>query len=116
MRVGEVAEQAGVSVRSVRYYEQAGLLRAVRRPNGYREFDGAAVGRVRAIRDLLEAGFTVDEVLSLADCLEAASSTRCGARTAALYREKLARIEAQVATLHQLQQRIHDRLADLEGR
>jgi DNA-binding transcriptional MerR regulator len=34
MRVGEIAERTGVSVRAIRYYEQAGLLPAVRRANG----------------------------------------------------------------------------------
>ena len=115
MQVGEIAARAGVSVRSVRHYERAGLLRAGRRPNGYREFDATAVARVRAIRDLLDSGFTVAEVLSLADCLQGvAGNTRCGAQTAALYRTKLAKIDAQLHTLTQLRHRIKERLAMLE--
>ena len=114
MRVGEVAEQTGVSVRSIRHYEQAGLLPAVRRDNGYRDFDASAVERVRAIRDLLEAGFTVHEILSLADCLQdAASSVRCHDQTAALYRDKLARVEGQLRTLRQLRSRLRARLGTL---
>jgi len=115
MRVGEVAARTGVSVRAIRYYEQAGLLAATRRANGYREFDAEVVERVRAIRDLLETGFTIEEVLSLAACLGGAGTgTACSAQTARLYREKLVRIDAQMRTLLGLRERIEERLATLD--
>jgi DNA-binding transcriptional MerR regulator len=115
MKVGEVAASAGVSVRSVRYYERSGLLHAVRRPNGYREFDASAVERVRAIRDLLDTGFTVEEVRSLSSCLLGATpGDDCCAQTAALYRSRLARVDQQVRTLLQLRERITERIAVLE--
>ena len=116
MQVGELATRAGVSVRSIRHYEGAGLLRAARRPNGYREFDGTAIERVRTIRDLIDTGFTVDEIASLAPCLDGEGGERCSARTAALYRRKLVKIEGQMRTLTQLRQRIEARLATLEQR
>ena len=117
MQVGELAERAGVSVRSIRHYEGAGLLQAARRPNGYREFDERAVERVRTIRDLIDTGFTVEEITSLASCLDGTDcEERCSARTAALYRRKLVKIEAQQRTLAQLRQRIEARLARLEPR
>ena len=113
MQVSELAERAGVTVRMVRHYENAGLLHAVRLPNGYRDFAPSAVERVAAIRDLLETGFTVDEVLSLAGCLQGAGDARCGTRTAALYRKKLAKIEEQLATLTRLRGTIKQRLAQI---
>ena len=45
MRVSELADRAGVTVRMIRHYENAGLLHAVRLPNGYRDFAPAAVDR-----------------------------------------------------------------------
>jgi DNA-binding transcriptional MerR regulator len=115
MRVGELAARTGASIRSIRYYEQAGLLAAVRRPNGYREFDGGAVERVRAIRGLLESGFTVEEILSLSSCLTAsADDCDCCGQTATLYREKLAKIDLQMRTLAQLRERVTQRIAALE--
>jgi MerR family copper efflux transcriptional regulator len=115
MRVGEVARETGVSVRSIRYYERAGLLYATRRANGYREFDAAVVERVRAIRSLLEAGFTLDEVASLSSCLVAAPAcAACCHQTVALYREKLAKVNEQARTLAQLAERIEQRIALLE--
>jgi DNA-binding transcriptional MerR regulator len=114
MRVGEISEQTGVSVRAIRYYEHAGLLSAVRRANGYREFDASAVERVRAIRDLLDVGFTIEEIVSLSPCLAGADSVPCRTQTAALYRDKLDRVNQQVSTLLQLRERIQERIAVLE--
>lgn len=115
MQVGEVAARTGVSVRAIRYYEQAGLLPATRRANGYRDFDPSAVERVGVIRDLLDSGFTLDEISSLSDCLQgAATDSGCCTQTVTLYREKLAKVDAQLRTLKQLRRRITERIAMLE--
>jgi DNA-binding transcriptional MerR regulator len=115
MRVGEVSGRTGVSVRSIRHYERAGLLAAARGRNGYREFDEAVVERVGMIRDLIGSGFTVAEIQSLSACLStAADDCGCCTRTVALYREKLAKIEAQVRALTLLQARIRQRIGALE--
>ena len=114
MQVSELAGRAGVTERMVRHYENAGLLHAVRLPNGYRDFAPSAVDRVKAIRDLLETGFIVAEVQSLSGCLQGSDDGRCGARTAAIYRKKLVRIEEQLSTLGRLRERILERLADID--
>ena len=63
MRIGEVADQAGVSVDTVRYYERRGLLTpAARRPSGYRVFDATTVGRLDLIRRLQALGLTIEEI------------------------------------------------------
>lgn len=115
MRVGEIARATGASVRAVRYYERAGLIRARRRENGYREFDASAVGRVRAIRHLLETGFTIDDITTLAACLDsAAPDPRCSAQAVAIYRDKLARIDVQMRTLAELRKRIEAQIDVLQ--
>ena len=115
MRVGELAASTGVSIRSIRHYEHTGLLNARRRENGYREFDAGAIDRVRVIRDLIDSGFTVEEIGSLASCLYSpTTSVGCCERTVSLYRAKLARIEQQVSTLTRLRGRIEERIAVLE--
>ncbi|WP_380156131.1 MerR family DNA-binding transcriptional regulator [Kineococcus sp. R86509] len=56
MQIGELSELSGASVRSLRYYEQQGLLVSQRRSNGYRDYPGNAVATVATIRALLEIG------------------------------------------------------------
>ncbi|WP_280265732.1 MerR family transcriptional regulator [Nocardia wallacei] len=57
MLIGELAGRAGTSARTLRYYEQHGLVRARRSSSGYRVYDEAEVSIVRKIRALLELGF-----------------------------------------------------------
>lgn len=49
MRIGELAERIGVSPRSLRYYEQQGLLSPSRAANGYREYDQLALIRSKIV-------------------------------------------------------------------
>ena len=64
LRIGEAAARAGVSVRTLRYYEELGLLRpSAYSPGGarrYAEEDVARLARIRELKDLL--GFNLDEV------------------------------------------------------
>ena len=113
MRVGEIAKRTGASTRAIRYYERAGLLQSTRRDNGYREFGSSAVERVRAIRDLLATGFTIEDIVSLSSCLPAADAN-CGEQTAALYRRKLEAVETQMRTLRELRARLRERLEALD--
>ncbi|MEU9502569.1 MerR family transcriptional regulator [Streptomyces sp. NPDC048196] len=70
MLIGELANEAGTTVRALRYYEQQGLLHPRRAPNGYREYDEGAVGRVGNIRLLLSIGLTAHDVRALLPCLD----------------------------------------------
>ena len=66
MRIGAAAEQAGVNVQTLRYYERRGLLpRLPRRTSGYREFPDEAVRVVRFVKRAQDLGFTLDEIEEL---------------------------------------------------
>ncbi|MCP2324697.1 DNA-binding transcriptional MerR regulator [Hamadaea flava] len=56
MKIGEVAQQTGVSVRSLRHYEAEGLIEPGRCQNGYRDYCTPTVDRVRQVHELIEAG------------------------------------------------------------
>lgn len=62
MRIGELSRRAGASARSIRCYEQQGLLLARRQANGYRDYDEADLRLVREIRSLLVNGFDLEEI------------------------------------------------------
>jgi Hg(II)-responsive transcriptional regulator len=63
MRTGQVAEQAGVNVQTLRYYERRGLLpEPSRRESGYRVYGPDAVHTVRFIKRAQELGFTLAEI------------------------------------------------------
>jgi Hg(II)-responsive transcriptional regulator len=66
MRTGEVADQAGVNIQTLRYYERRGLLpEPTRLESGYREYGPDAAGVVRFIKRAQELGFSLAEVETL---------------------------------------------------
>lgn len=69
MRIGELARRTGVSERSLRYYEQQGLLTADRTPGGHRDYPEQAVDRVIRIQELLAAGLHSKKIAELLPCM-----------------------------------------------
>ncbi|KOX15830.1 MerR family transcriptional regulator [Saccharothrix sp. NRRL B-16348] len=69
MRIGELAERTGVSVRSLRYYEQQGLLPADRTTGGHREYPERAVDRVIRIQELFAAGLSSKKIALMLPCM-----------------------------------------------
>ncbi|MHB8467804.1 MAG: heavy metal-responsive transcriptional regulator [Acidimicrobiales bacterium] len=63
MRIGEVAERAGLSAKALRYYERIGLIdEAGRNPSGYRDYGEDVFDRLRFIRSAQAAGLTLGEI------------------------------------------------------
>ena len=63
MRIGELAEQAGISTKAIRYYEQIGILTPpARTASGYRTYDQAALGRLGFVRAAQAVGLTLGEI------------------------------------------------------
>jgi DNA-binding transcriptional MerR regulator len=69
MRIGELARRTGVSERSLRYYEQQGLLASDRTPSGQRKYGERAVDRVIHIQELFAAGLHSRTIASLLPCM-----------------------------------------------
>ncbi|WP_238015676.1 MerR family transcriptional regulator [Dactylosporangium sp. AC04546] len=100
MRIGELAERAGTSARTLRYYEQHGLIEARRTTNGYREYDERDLRLVREIRSLLDIGFNLEDTRPFVECLRSgrASGAECPASIEVLSR-KLADLDSCIARL-----------------
>ncbi|WP_219501284.1 heavy metal-responsive transcriptional regulator [Nonomuraea ceibae] len=66
MRIGALAEHAGVSAKTIRFYEEAGLMPAPPRTStGYRDYPAEAADRLGFIRDAQAAGLTLAEIRSV---------------------------------------------------
>lgn len=70
LRVGDLSSRTGVSPRLLRYYENQGLLAAERSSTGQRLFETIAIGQVRYIRQLLDAGLPTRVIAELLDCIQ----------------------------------------------
>ncbi|WP_423464341.1 MerR family transcriptional regulator [Promicromonospora sp. MS192] len=104
MRIGELSAVTGVSSRSLRYYEQQGLLQSRRRANTYREYEPSAVEQVAFIQDLFSAGLSsqvIRDSLPLAGYTP--TETDCSALLTRVreVRDELARQEQRLAQRRQ---------------
>ena len=116
MLIGELAARTGVSAKTLRFYEQAGLLHEPdRTPGGYRDYDVAAHDRVVFIRQAQRAGLTlrqINEILAIRDD----GRPPC-AHVGRLVDHQLTEIEQRLDELRRSRQdlrALQDRLADLD--
>ncbi|MFC1417545.1 MerR family transcriptional regulator [Streptacidiphilus cavernicola] len=118
MRIGELAERAGTTTRTLRYYESRGLLPARRAVNGYRAYDEEDLRLLRQIRLLQDVGFELEETRPFVDCLRAGhpSGDSCPA-SLEVYRRKLAEIDACLERLQAAREQVRGQLlrAQLEA-
>jgi DNA-binding transcriptional MerR regulator len=107
MHIKELAEQAGVTVKAVRYYESRGLIAPQRASNGYRTYDDADVSVVREVRALLSLGLTAEQTHPFVECLRAGNDRAdvCPASLSA-YRARISDIDARISELSGLRDQL----------
>ncbi len=102
MRIGELARRTGVSERSLRYYEQQGLLTPQRTSGGHRDYPEQAVDRVIRIQELFAAGLHSRKIARLLPCMRDSDGGPSRMATPELVDELVAerdRIEMMMAEL-----------------
>ncbi|MFJ3928375.1 MerR family transcriptional regulator [Streptomyces sp. NPDC090022] len=98
MRIGELAARAGVSVRSVRYYEEQGLLASTRSASGQRHYTDGEVERVAFIQRLYAAGLSSRTIAELLPCVDAPSEENSDAALERMAQER-DRLSGHIADL-----------------
>lgn len=120
-RIGDVAERVGVTTRTIRYYEELGLLgTASARSKGahrlYSEADIARLEELIRLRDLL--GLTLEELVALAEAEEARAALRDQWAESATDTERARIVEAAIPLVErqlELVRARQDRLSDFAG-
>ncbi|GIP25662.1 transcriptional regulator [Paenibacillus sp. J23TS9] len=112
MKIGELAARTGVSIRSLRYYDEQGLLTPVRRENGYREYSPFAEEQVRTIQLYLNLGLSTEQIASFLHCVLTSKEAFCK-EVFPVYRQKLAEIEAQILQLQNIKANLEERMQSI---
>ncbi|MDM5196139.1 MerR family transcriptional regulator [Bacillus hominis] len=105
MRIGELSKETGVSERSLRHYEEKGLLPSKRLTNGYRDFDDSAIEKVELIQIYLQLGLNLEETARMLRCLEIEPhlyENPCSS-ILELYEDKLKEVTRQISLLSNIQ-------------
>ncbi len=98
MRIGDLARESGLTTKTIRYYEQAGLMPAPpRTPGGYRDYPAHSTARLAFIRDAQGAGLTLAEIRSVL-ALRDSGDAPCG-RVTVLIDQHLDEVERRLIEL-----------------
>jgi DNA-binding transcriptional MerR regulator len=91
MQIGEVAERTGLSLRTIRYYEEVGLVRpACRTQGGFRLYTEPDVARLNLVKRMKPLGFSLDEARDLLAVLDGLEAAAAAVRTRAELVDRLA--------------------------
>jgi DNA-binding transcriptional MerR regulator len=105
--IGQLANATGVEAKTIRYYEQIGVLPTPRRTaSGYRQYDRADVQRLRFIRRARSLGLSLRDVKALVVNLDGGPRRALRPRLLALVRQQLSAVEHQTTELQLLQQQL----------
>jgi len=99
MRIGELSKRTGVSPRSLRYYEEQGLLTSSRSDAGQRHYSDAEVQRVSLIRQLFDAGMSSRVIATVLPCVETPADPDVVELAFATMTRERDRIDADIAHL-----------------
>ena len=113
MNISEVSKRAGLPAKTIRYYEEIGLVSPARSDNGYRSFRDsdlhklAFLGRARAL------GFSIEDCRNLMTLYE--DRGRASSDVKAIASEHLVAIDAKLAELSQMRNTLADLVSSCAG-
>jgi DNA-binding transcriptional MerR regulator len=117
LRIGQAAAAAGVSTRTLRYYEQVGLLRpAAYSSGGERRYTDVDVERLRRIRDLQRLlGSDLADIRTVLEAEDRLADIRAEFRSGISARRKRELLDEATAINERMQEQVRQRIGALEG-
>lgn len=110
MLISEVAGRSGVSAKTLRYYEEVGLVDPpARSPSGYRSYDEDVLDRLRFIRSAQALGLSLGEIRSIV-ALRDRGEAPCG-HVLGLLRHRTTEIERTIRELRSLKAELNQLVA-----
>lgn len=109
MKIKDAAQASRLPEKTIRYYEDIGLVRPERSANGYRRFAKADLHRLALVGRARGLGFTIEECRALLALYR--DKDRASADVQRIARDHLCRIDAKIATLQAMRQTLGDLVA-----
>ncbi|WP_321339524.1 Cu(I)-responsive transcriptional regulator [Breoghania sp.] len=100
MNIGEASRQTELPAKTIRYYEEIGLIAPDRKENGYRDYSGRHVHKLRFLKRARSLGFGIEDCRQLLSLYE--DQGRASADVKSLARQRIEEIDAKLAELASL--------------
>lgn len=113
MNIGHASEKSGLPAKTIRYYEDIGLLKPDRSDNGYRDYSMSDVHKLRFLQRSRGLGFSVEECRQLLALYE--DKDRASSDVKSIARTKLKEIERKITELRELQHTLQHLVAHCHG-
>jgi Cu(I)-responsive transcriptional regulator len=102
MNISEVAKKSNLPVKTVRYYDEIGLVVALRASNGYRRYDSAMLNKLRFLQRSRGLGFSIEDCRSLLSLYQ--DQHRASADVKRLAQMRINEIDLKIAELQGLKE------------
>ncbi|EAQ04287.1 transcriptional regulator [Pseudooceanicola batsensis HTCC2597] len=113
MNIGRAAKETGLTVKTIRYYEEIGLIDADRARNGYRDFGDRQITRLRMLAQARHLGFGLEECRQLLDL--DADPARASRDVKALALRNLAAVRDKIRQLQVLESQLETLIHECHG-
>ncbi len=107
MNIGDAADQSGLPTKTIRYYEEIGLITPDRSGNGYRDFSDTHIHKLKFLSRSRNLGFSIEDCRVLLSLYE--DKHRASGEVRSVAQEHLSAIETKIAEL----QSMHATLSEL---
>lgn len=113
MNISDVATRAGLPAKTIRYYEEIGLIKPLRGANGYRAFRDSDVHKLAFLGRARALGFPIETCRALLALWE--DKSRASADVRGIAKDHLAQIEAKIADLSAMRDTLSDLVRTCAG-
>lgn len=113
MNIGTASRRSGLPPKTIRYYEEIGLIKADRAQNGYRDYSEAHIGRLQFLHRSRGLGFSVEECRQLLSLYD--DKQRASAEVKAIAEAKLADIDRKLEELSSLREALRHLVVHCHG-
>lgn len=116
MLISELSKRTGVSIHTLRYYENLGLIQGMAdervTTNNYKDYDESVVEKVEIIRSGKEVGFTLSEIKELMRTWFSGTSTQ--EEVLAFFQKKVAEIDGRIKKFKQMRKLLEKAMKEIE--
>lgn len=117
MLINELSKKTGVTIHTIRYYENIGLIQGLSdenvKSNNYKNYDDNVVERLEIISEAKEVGFTLAEIKKLLESWYGSNSSRT--EQATMFKTKIEEVDAKIIQLKKVKKRLEKVWRELQN-